>query len=136
MVIDVYSFVILVASHSMPNDRSFSPLELKIDTQFTFHSVTTTSPLWLNVIPQPMYIADTSNHRVQVLNSDLTFSSSFGKYGSGKGQFDDPHDIACDRTGKVYVADRDNDRIQILTAEGKFFRMFGEGRGELYCLVT
>ena len=78
----------------------------------------------------------TANHCVQVLNSDLTFSSSFGKYGSGKGQFDSPCDIACDRTGKVYVADTDNHRIQVFTADGKFLSMFGRrgaGRGELYC---
>ena len=74
------------------------------------------------------------NHCVQVLNSDLTFSSSFGKCGSGKGQFDYPRGIACDSTGKVYVADRDNHRVQVFTAEGKFLKMFGrhgDGRGEL-----
>ncbi len=52
------------------------------------------------------------------MNSDLT---SFGKEGSGKGHFDLPRDIACERTGKVYVADCDNHRIQVFTAEGKFF---------------
>ena len=74
------------------------------------------------------------NHRVQVLNSDLTFSSSFGKHGSGKGQFDYPHSIACDSTGKVYVADYNNHRVQVFTAEGKFLKMFGrrgDGKGEL-----
>ncbi len=68
------------------------------------------------------------------MNSDLTFSSSFGMEGLGKGQFNYPQDIACDRTGKVYVADKYNHRIQDFTAEGKFLRMFGRhghGRGEL-----
>ena len=72
--------------------------------------------------------------RVQVLNSDLTFSSTFGKKGSGKGQFATPWGIACDSTGKVYVADTENHRIQVFTAEGKFLMMFGRfghGRGEL-----
>ena len=45
------------------------------------------------------------SHCVQVMNSDLTFSSIFGKEGSGKGQFSSPRGIACDSTGKVYVAD-------------------------------
>ncbi len=73
------------------------------------------------------------------MNSDLTFSSSFGKNGSGEGQFHLPFDIACEKTGKVYVADRDNHRIQVFTAEGKFLRMFGRhgyGRGELYCPIS
>ncbi len=70
-----------------------------------------------------MYVADSNNDRVQVLYSNLTFSSSFGKEGSGKGHFYHPEDIAIDRTGKVYVADRENHRIQVFTAEGKFLRM-------------
>ena len=63
--------------------------------------------------------------RVQILNSDLTFHSTFGKRGSGKGQFYEVYGIACDSTGKVYVADSINDRIQVFSAEGKFLRMFG-----------
>ena len=83
-----------------------------------------------------MYVVDQCNYRVQVLNSDLTFSSTFGKEGSGKGQFDIPCGIACDSTGEVYVADTSNHRIQVFTAEGKFLGMFGrrghdQGRGEL-----
>ena len=82
-----------------------------------------------------VYVLSRGNHHVQVLNSDLTFSSTFGKEGSGKGQFDTPYGIACDSTGKVYVADTNNHRIQVFTAEGKLLRMFGkrgQGKGELY----
>ena len=90
-----------------------------------------------------VYIADTSNNRIQVLNSDLTFSRSFGMGGRGKGgkgkggkgkggkdkghvrvQFEYPYGIACDSTGKVYVADTDNKRVQVFTPEGIFLRMF------------
>ncbi len=78
------------------------------------------SGITFNATNDKVYVADTDNDRVQVLNSDLTFSSSFGKESSGKGQFNNPRDIACDRTGKVYVADFDNRRIQVFTAEGKF----------------
>ena len=81
-----------------------------------------------------VYVVNYGNHRVQVLNSDLAFSSTFGKNGSGKGQFYSPWGIACDSTGKVYVADTGNHRIQVFTAEGKFLMMFGRrghGRGEL-----
>ena len=79
-------------------------------------------------------MVDHWNHRVQVLNSDLTFSSTFGKEGSGKGQFKYPWNIACDSTGKMYVTDGGNHHIQVFTAGGKFLRMFGrygEDRGEL-----
>ena len=79
-------------------------------------------------------MTDSDNNCVQVLNSDLTFSSTFGKCGDGKGQFYYPTGIACDSAGEVYVADTNNHRIQVFTAEGKFVRMFGrhgQGRGEL-----
>ena len=88
----------------------------------------------LNAANNKVYATDSSHHRVQVLNSDLTFSSSIGKRGSGKGQFDWPRGIACDSTGKVYVSDDNNHRIQVFTADGKFLKMFGrcgDGRGEL-----
>ena len=75
-----------------------------------------------------VYVMDYS--RCQVLNSDLTFFSTFGKTGTGKEQFTNPRGIACDSTGKVYVADRGNHRIQVFTAEGVFLRMFERrGRG-------
>ncbi len=67
-----------------------------------------------------IYVADSGNHRVQVLNSDLTYSSTIGRQGSGNGEFSYPWGISCDRTGKVYVADSYNNRIQVFTAEGTF----------------
>ena len=88
----------------------------------------------VNTVNSKIYMSDSSNNRIQVLNSDLTFSSSFGQRGSGEGQFDQPRGITCDSAGKLYVADRKNNRIQVFTAEDKFLRMFGEfgsGRGEL-----
>ena len=87
-----------------------------------------------NTSNNKVYVAGNWNYHVQVLNSDLTISSTFGKEGSGKGQFNCPRGIACDSTGKVYVADTNNHRMQVFTAEGKFLRMFGrrgQGRGEL-----
>ncbi len=73
-----------------------------------------------------IYVPDYSNHRVQVLNSDLTYSSTIGRKGSGNGEFDSPWGISCDSTGKVYVADSKNHRIQVFTAEGRFMRSFGK----------
>jgi DNA-binding beta-propeller fold protein YncE len=82
-----------------------------------------------NPCTKKVYTVDQGNDRVQVLNSDLTCSSTFGKRGSGKGQFNQPWGVACDSSGRVYVADGGNHRIQVFTAEGKFLRMFGR-RGQ------
>lgn len=68
------------------------------------------------------------------MNSDFTFSGTFGKKGGGKGQFKSPLGIACDNTGKVYVTDCKKHCVQVFTTEGEFLRMFGKHgpiRGEL-----
>ena len=81
-----------------------------------------------------VYVTEYSNHRIQVLNSDLTYSSSFGSRGSDNGEFNHPYDVATDREGNVYVADRDNHRIQVFTVNGVYLWQFGsegEGEGEL-----
>ena len=73
-----------------------------------------------NTSNSKVYVPNHQNHLIQVLNSDLTFSSTFRNKGSHKGQFDGPWPwgIVCDITGKVYVADLYNHRIQVFTAEG------------------
>ena len=81
-----------------------------------------------------VYVADTYNYRIQVLNSDLTYSSSFGCEGSNNGEFNDPYDISTDSTGNVYVVDRSNHRIQVFSSDGRYLRQFGrrgKGEGEL-----
>ena len=84
-----------------------------------------------NTTNNKVYVVDCDNHRIQILNSDLTFSRKFGKEGLGNGQFRYPRGIACDSTGNVYVTDHDNNRIQVFTAEGVFLRMFVQGWSRL-----
>ena len=88
----------------------------------------------ISPITGQVYIADTGNHRIQVLNPDLTFSHSFGRRGSANGRFNHPCDIAIDSQGLVYVADSYNNRIQKFTPNGKFvaqFCCYGSGPGQL-----
>ena len=88
----------------------------------------------ISPITGQVYIADCCNHRIQVLNPDLTFSRSFSKKGSANGQFQYPCDIAIDSQGLVYVADYDSHRIQKFTSNGKFltqFSSYGSGPGQI-----
>ena len=43
-----------------------------------------------------IYIADAANHRIQILNANLTYCSIFGPKGSENGQFQKPRDISFD----------------------------------------
>ena len=58
--------------------------------------------------------------RISRFTSDGRFIKSFGKLGSGPGEFRLPHDLLIDSQGRLIVADRGNMRIQILDADGAF----------------
>ena len=59
-----------------------------------------------------VYVADTSNDRIQKLDSAGNFITKWGSYGTGDGQFYLLSGVAVDSSGNVYVADTSNDRIQ------------------------
>ena len=82
------------------------------------------SGLPFNTYNNKIYVADVYNDRIQVLNSDLTYSGTFGEMGSGNGQFDFPRGVSCDSSGNMYVA-------IIFKSSLKFVRMFGQRREEL-----
>ena len=85
------------------------------------------SPVGITVHPHTnkVYIADCGNHRIQILNSDLTYSGSFGREGTDSGEFSCPHEMAIDVQGNVYVVDAGNNRIQVFTVDGEYLRQFG-----------
>ncbi len=70
-------------------------------------------------------------------NATITVSwqFSFGKAGSGVGQFKNPQAISVDPQGSIYVCDTDNHRIQKFDTQGVFQRQiggFGWGREQFY----
>ena len=65
-----------------------------------------------------VYVCDTVNNRVTILNSDLSFYGSFGSKGREAGQFNMLQGISVDRKGKILVADHLNNRVQIFDASG------------------
>jgi hypothetical protein len=68
-----------------------------------------------------LYISDGyGNARVHRFAPDGTHLTSWGRPGSGPGEFNLPHGIAIDSAGRVYVADRENSRVQIFSANGVF----------------
>ncbi|CAI8017935.1 E3 ubiquitin-protein ligase TRIM71, partial [Geodia barretti] len=65
-----------------------------------------------------VYVCDTYNHRITILQHDLTFHGRFGSVGSEAGQFNQPESISVSRRGNVLVADYLNKRVQIFDANG------------------
>lgn len=78
------------------------------------------APTNVAVDPQGnLYVADTWNHRVQVLDRRGRFLRAFGTHGTAPGSFVRPKGIAVDSQGHVYVADAEFNNFQIFTSEGQ-----------------
>ena len=58
--------------------------------------------------------------RISRFAKDGTFIASFGKLGTGPGEFRTPHSLAFDSRGRLFVADRGNVRLQIFDKNDKF----------------
>jgi DNA-binding beta-propeller fold protein YncE len=70
--------------------------------------------------------------RISRFTRDGKFVKSFGRWGTGPGEFKTPHDIALDAQGRLFVADRGNMRVQILDPDGGFiaeWAQFGRPSG-------
>jgi DNA-binding beta-propeller fold protein YncE len=65
--------------------------------------------------------ATNPNAHARILKFDRTgkLIKTIGSYGSGPGQFDQPHALAMDSQGRLFVGDRSNNRIVIMDQEGK-----------------
>jgi hypothetical protein len=61
-----------------------------------------------------------SNARIVKFNKDGKFIKTWGKKGTGPGEFDTPHALAFDSKGRLFVGDRNNNRIQIFDQDGNF----------------
>jgi sugar lactone lactonase YvrE len=73
-----------------------------------------------------------TNARIVKFSGTGKFIKSWGRHGTGPGEFDTPHGIAIDSRGRVFVADRANNRIQIFDQDGKFleeWRQFSRPSG-------
>jgi sugar lactone lactonase YvrE len=58
--------------------------------------------------------------RISRFTKDGRFIASFGKLGTGPGEFRTPHALAFDSRGRLFVADRGNVRLQIFDAHYTF----------------
>lgn len=68
-----------------------------------------------------IYVSDGyGNARVHKYTDSGKLILSWGSPGAGPGEFNLPHNIACDADGWVYVADRENHRVQVFDGNGRF----------------
>jgi sugar lactone lactonase YvrE len=65
-----------------------------------------------------------STARVLKFSKDGKLIKTWGKLGTGPGDFDQPHALAMDSRGRLFVGDRNNNRIQIFDQDGKFLEQW------------
>ena len=66
-----------------------------------------------------LYVADTLNCRIQILNATGEFVRTFGVQGDNPGEFIRPKGIAVDSEGHIYVADAEFNNFQVFSADGQ-----------------
>ena len=100
-------------------------------------SDTFNSPSDVLVAPNgDIFVADghggDTNARIAKFSKDGTLIKAWGRKGSGPGEFNVPHRLAMDSSGRLFVADRSNNRIQVFDQDGKFlveWKQFGRPSG-------
>lgn len=72
-----------------------------------------------------VYVSDSLNFRIQVMDEKLELIGSFGAPGTAPGDFSRPKGVAVDSDGHVYVVDALFDNIQIFDEQGELLLAFG-----------
>jgi ABC-type Fe3+ transport system permease subunit/DNA-binding beta-propeller fold protein YncE len=73
-----------------------------------------------------LYVADSCNHRIQVLTSDGKFLREFGTPGSAPGELSYPYDVKMDPQGNLFVCEFGNSRIQVFDKNGHSLEIIGK----------
>jgi DNA-binding beta-propeller fold protein YncE len=74
-----------------------------------------------------IYVADTSNYRVQQFDADGQLIRAIGAIGTRHGNFARPKGVALDQEDNIYVVDAAFQNIQILGPDGGPLMAFGGG---------
>lgn len=81
-----------------------------------------------------IYVADTGNNRIVVLNSKLTkvnrIIDGFDRNGTWD-TFNKPYGVCVSQNNELYVADCMNSRVVVLTPEGAFLRIIDNPESEI-----
>lgn len=87
-----------------------------------------------------VYVADQTNHRIQVFDRQGKFLFKWGEYGDEPGEFGGksgrdsrtggPQFVALDSAGNVWTTESANGRVQKFTAEGKYLLSWGDNENK------
>ena len=82
-----------------------------------------------------IYVADTSNHRIQIFDAGGKVCKAFGWCGSEKGELSEPVDLWLNGDDEILVLERGNNRIQKFDSTGKAKRFYLAGLDKPHAIV-
>jgi len=74
---------------------------------------------------QNLYLVDSGNSKIIKFDSNGKLIKSWGSFGAGEGQLNNPSEIFVD-SNSIHVADKGNSRIQTFDMDGNFQRTWGD----------
>lgn len=122
-------FLIVIGCDSSRVSEVKEQLEIKEEQAFMLEKkigeelglVHPTSLVWSGKF---LYITDTGNDRVVVINNEGKLVKIIGEPGNGKLQFIKPTGITIDSDGYIYIVDSGNNRIQVLDSKDNFIKKY------------
>ncbi len=78
-----------------------------------------------DLVGDNIYLADTYNHRLKIININGDYVSCIGYNGTSgtdDGHFSRPRGVGVGPDGKIYVADADNNRVQVFYSNLSLFK--------------
>ncbi|GIP16426.1 hypothetical protein J40TS1_20680 [Paenibacillus montaniterrae] len=80
-----------------------------------------TSMIWVN---ESLYITDTGNDRIVVIDREGNLIRSIGEAGNGLLQFIKPTGITADEDSNIYVVDSGNNRVQVINKDDQYVKQY------------
>ncbi|MDA0770392.1 MAG: peptidyl-alpha-hydroxyglycine alpha-amidating lyase family protein [Chloroflexi bacterium] len=111
-----------IATEYTPGGQELRTLGEKLAPSPSFQGMPFNMPSGLAYAPNgDMFVSDGyGGHRVHRFDSQGNLLLSWGKEGTGPGEFALLHNIWVDSRSRIFICDRENDRIQIFDTEGNF----------------
>lgn len=115
-----------IATQHTPGGEIVQTLGEKLAPRASFHGLPFNMPTGLAIAPNgEFFISDGyGGHRVHKFSPQGELLLSWGKEGTGPGEFVNLHNIGVDKQSRVYICDRENNRIQIFDAQGSFLEQW------------
>ena len=115
-----------IATEYSPGGKPIKTLGTKLTPSPSFHGKPFNMPSGLAIAPNgEIFVSDGyGGHRVHKFSPGGELLLSWGRQGTGPGEFALVHNVWVDRSSRVFICDRENDRVQIFDDEGNFLEQW------------